>query len=209
MALASIADIRRRELTQAAFEVIKREGLQFTTVAKVEKEAGASKGTLHKYFKNKEELALSSIRRALALRRQDFLKKLKHSQTPSERLWASIALHLHPKYLEPGFSRAWVSIIAEGTEKEPYERIVKALYARDRSNMLHCLRMLLPEHDVPGVVLTLQLFFDGCRYRSGFLAKKPAARQEAQVLLHYLRQNVPRFDSSVAKQEIETWPAFP
>ena len=64
MALASIADIRRRELIQAAFEVIKREGLQFATVAKMEREAGASKGTLHKYFKNKEELALSSIRNA-------------------------------------------------------------------------------------------------------------------------------------------------
>jgi TetR/AcrR family transcriptional regulator, transcriptional repressor of bet genes len=209
MALASIADIRRRELIQAAFEVIKREGLQFATAAKMEKAAGASKGTLHKYFKNKEELALSSIRNALALRRQEFLERLMRVQSPSERLWASIALHLHPKYLEPGFSRAWVSIIAEGTEKKPYARIVQALYARDRSNMLHCLRMLLPEHDVPGVALALQLCFDGCRYRSGFLVKKYTPREEAANLVHYLMHNVPRFDLSVAKQEIETWPAFP
>ena len=209
MALASIADIRRRELIQAAIEVIKRDGLQFATVAKVEKGAGASKGTLHKYFKNKEELAQASIRHALKLRRQDFLERLKRSRTPSERLWASIALHLHPKYLEPGFSRAWVSILAEGTEKKPYARIVKALYARDRSNLSYFLRNMLDSHDVPGTALALQLFFDGCRYRSGFLARKGTAGSEAQVLLHYLRHNVPRFDSSVAQQEIEQWSESP
>jgi TetR/AcrR family transcriptional regulator, transcriptional repressor of bet genes len=206
MALASIADIRRRELIQAAFEVIKRDGLQFATVAKVEKAAGASKGTLHKYFKNKEELAQASIRHALKLRRHDFLERLKRSRTPSERLWASIALHLHPKYLEPGFSRAWVSLIAEGTEKKPYARIIKALYGRDRSNLLYSLRMLLHRTDVTDIALALQLFFDGCRYRSGFMTRKTSARQEAQNLLHYLRHNVPPFSHSVAKQEIESWP---
>jgi len=209
MALASIADIRRRELIRAAFEVIKREGLQFTTVAKMEKEAGASKGTLHKYFKNKEELAQAAVRHALALRRQEFLERLTRAQSPSERLWASIALHLHPKYLEPGFSRAWVSIIAEGTEKEPYARIVKALYARDRSNLVHSLRLLPHQGDAWSAALALQCFFDGCRYRSGFLLKTIAPRQEAQTLLQYLRQNVPRFDSSAAEQEMETWPESP
>jgi TetR/AcrR family transcriptional regulator, transcriptional repressor of bet genes len=209
MALASIADIRRRELIQAAVEVIKRDGLRFATVAEVERGAGASKGTLHKYFKNKEELAQASIRHALKSRRQDFLERLKRSRTPSERLWTSIALHLHPKYLEPGFSRAWVSILAEGAEKKPYARLVKALYARDRSNLLQPLRNLLDSHDVSGTALALQLFFDGCRYRSGFLARKGAAGSEAQVVLHYLRHTVPRFDSSIAKQEIEQWSESP
>jgi len=209
MALASIAEIRRRELIHAAFEVIKREGLQFTTVAKVEKQGGASKGTLHKYFKNKEELAQASIRHALSSRRQDFLKRLKNANTPSERLWASIALHLHPQYLEPGFSRAWVSLIAEGTEKKPYARIIKALYGRDRSNLLYSLRMLLHRTDVTDTASALQLFFDGCRYRAGFMKRKSSARQEAQNLLHYLRHNVPPFNHSVAKQEIETWPESP
>jgi TetR/AcrR family transcriptional repressor of bet genes len=209
MALASIAEIRRRELIQAAFEVIRREGLQFTTVAKVEKQAGASKGTLHKYFKNKEELAQAAVRHALTLRCRDFLKRLKHSKTPSERLWANIALHLHPNYLEPGFSRAWISLIAEGTEKKPYARIVQALYARDRSNLLHCLRRLMPDNEVAGAALALQCFFDGCRYRSGFLVKKYNSRKEVAGLVHYLMHAVPRFDPSVAKQEIETWPESP
>jgi TetR/AcrR family transcriptional repressor of bet genes len=206
MGLASIADIRRRELVQAAFDVIKRDGLQFATVAKMEKAAGASKGTLHKYFKNKDELAHTAVRHALALRYGDFLQRLKRSETPSERLWASIALHLHPKYLEPGFSRAWISLIAEATEKKPYARIVQALYARDRSNLLHSLRMLLPQGDVEGTAFAVQIFFDGCRYRSGFLVKKYRPRKEAANLLQYLMHTVPRFDLSVARQEIETWP---
>jgi AcrR family transcriptional regulator len=206
MGLASIADIRRRELVQAAFQVIKREGLQFATAAKMEKEAGTSKGMLHKYFRNKEELAHAAVRHALALRCEDFLKRLKRSETPSARLWASIALHVHPKYLEPGFSRAWISLIAEGTEKKPYARIVKALYARDCSNLVHSLRLLRHEGDAWGAALALQCFFDGCRYRSGFLVRKYKPRKEMANLLHYLMHTVPGFDSSVARQEIETWP---
>jgi TetR/AcrR family transcriptional repressor of bet genes len=209
MALASIADIRRRELIHAAFGIIKREGLQFTTVAKVEKHAGASKGTLHKYFRNKEELARTAVRHALALRRQEFLERLTRAKSPSERLWANIALHLQPKYLEPGFSRAWISLVAEGTEKKPYARIVQALYARDRSNLRHCLGRLLPDNEVPCAALALQCFFDGCRYRSGFLVKKYTPRKEVTSLLHYLMHTVPRFDSSAAMQEIETWPESP
>jgi TetR/AcrR family transcriptional regulator, transcriptional repressor of bet genes len=209
MGLASIADIRRRELVHAAFEVIKREGLQFATVAKMEKAAGASKGTLHKYFKNKEELAQAAVRHALASRRQEFLERLTRAKSPSERLWASIALHLHPKYLEPGFSRAWISILAEGTEKKPYARIVKALYARDRSNLVHSLRLLRHEGDAWGAALALQCFFDGCRYRSGFLVRKYKPRKEVTNLVHYLMHTVPRFDPSLAKQEIETWRESP
>jgi hypothetical protein len=86
---------------------------------------------------------------------------------------------------------------------------VKVLYERERSNLLHSLRILPHKHDVPGTALALQLFFDGCRYRSGFLLKKYLPREEAAHLLHFLIHNVPHFDPSVAKQEIETWPDSP
>ena len=40
MTLARIRDIRRYELLQAAYEVLKREGLQATTIDKIGLEAG-------------------------------------------------------------------------------------------------------------------------------------------------------------------------
>jgi TetR/AcrR family transcriptional repressor of bet genes len=204
MALAPIADIRRRELVEAAWEVIKRDGLQFATTAKIEREAGASRGTIHKYFKHREALLGQSVRHALAYRQQELVGRLRRSGSPSERLWSIIAVNLHPRYLEPGFSRAWISIVAEGTEKEAYERLVKAVYSREHSNIAHCLRLL--RHTRDDTALALQLFFDGSRYRSGFLTKTYTAKDEARRFMHFMTHSVPPFDRSQAEQEISTWP---
>ena len=204
MALASIAAIRRRELIQAAWEVIKRDGLQFATTAKIEGEAGASRGTIHKYFQHRNELLERSVRHTLAQRQQDLIKRLRRSGSPSERLWSIIAINLHPRYLERGYSRAWISILAEGTETKPYERLVKALYGRERSNLVHSLRLM--GHDGADAALALQLFFDGSRYHSGFLTRPYPPKDEAQRLLHFLAHNVPRFDFREAEQEIGAWP---
>ena len=43
MTIARIRDIRRRELLEAALEIIKREGLQATTLGIIAEQAGASK----------------------------------------------------------------------------------------------------------------------------------------------------------------------
>jgi TetR/AcrR family transcriptional repressor of bet genes len=204
MPLAPIADIRRRELVEAAWEIIKRDGLQFAATAKIEREAGASRGTIHKYFKHREELLERSVRHALAQRQRELVHRLTRSGSPSERLWSIIAVNLHPRYLEPGFSRAWISIVAEGTEKKAYERLVKAVYGREHSNIAHCLRLM--RHNIDDTALALQLFFDGSRYRSGFLTKTYAAKEEAQRLMHFMMHNVPRFNRGEAEQEISTWP---
>jgi AcrR family transcriptional regulator len=67
MTLARIRDIRRHELLQAAYEILKREGFQATTIDKIALEAGAAKGIVHHYFPNKRELILAALRYAHGL----------------------------------------------------------------------------------------------------------------------------------------------
>jgi hypothetical protein len=144
------------------------------------------------------------VRHAFAQRQQELVKRLKRSGSPSERLWSIMAVNLHPRYLEPAFSRAWISILAEGTESKPYERLMRVLYARERSNLAYSLQLM--GHDGADTALALQLFFDGSRYRSGFLTRTYSAKEEAQRLMHFMMHNVPSFDRRQAEQEISTWP---
>jgi AcrR family transcriptional regulator len=51
-----IEDIRRSELVQAAIEVIAKRGFDRTTVRDIAKSAGAAAGSVHYYFKSKDEL---------------------------------------------------------------------------------------------------------------------------------------------------------
>lgn len=198
---SSIQEIRREELMDATFQVIKREGLRFTTVSRIEKEAGASKGTVHYYFRDRENLIELSVRRVFALRNSQFLKKLKASKTPSERLWSIIAVNLDPKYLEPGFCRFWISFSAEATEQSRSARILKALHARERSNLIYSLKLLHHEPNVRSAALALKLQFEGARQRAGFLTIKYSPHRECAHLLMYLKQNIPNFDVSAAEKK--------
>jgi TetR/AcrR family transcriptional regulator, transcriptional repressor of bet genes len=201
MPLIPIRNIRRQQLLEAAFEIMKREGLQNATIEKIAKEAGVSEGNIHHYFESKEELIELSIRLVLDLRRKELVKRLEQSQTPSERLWAVIALNLDPKYLEPGFCRFWISFSAEATEQSRSARILKALHARERSNLIYSLKLLHHEPNVRSAALALKLQFEGARQRAGFLTIKYSPHRECAHLLMYLKQNIPNFDVSAAEKK--------
>ena len=62
MKLTRISEIRRRELRQAAYEVLQTEGMAGATIEKVAQKAGASKGIVHHYFKTKQQLFEHAMR---------------------------------------------------------------------------------------------------------------------------------------------------
>jgi TetR/AcrR family transcriptional regulator, transcriptional repressor of bet genes len=201
MGLTPIKDIRRQELLDAAFESIKKHGIQATTIASIAEEAGVSKGTIHHYFKNREELIELAVRRIFTMRHADVLNKLKVAKTPSERLWAVVSVNLDPRYLGLGFCRAWISIAAEVTENVRFARLLRVHHARERSNLIHALHELGHEPNVNSVALGLKLLFEGARHRAGFLTKKLTAEEEKMHVLAYLGACAPKFDQSAAKQQ--------
>ena len=193
MGLSSIKDIRRQELLDAAFKSIKKRGIQATTIASIAEEAGVSKGTIHHYFKDREELIELAVRRIFSMRHEAVVEKLRAAKTPSDRLWAVISVNLDPQYLELGFCRAWISIAAEATENVRFARVLRVHHARERSNLLHALRAMDHQPDVNSVALGLKLLFEGARHRAGFLTQKLTPEQETEHVLAYLKACVPNF----------------
>jgi len=56
MARAKIADIRRREILEAAFKVFSEKGYHNTSMADIAAELGVAHGTVYRYYKNKLDI---------------------------------------------------------------------------------------------------------------------------------------------------------
>ncbi|GAB4221128.1 MAG: TetR family transcriptional regulator [Spirochaetes bacterium] len=58
----NIIEVRRNQLTRAAYKVVSRKGYYNFTVRDIAREAGLSTGLVHYYFKNKDDLLVSVLR---------------------------------------------------------------------------------------------------------------------------------------------------
>jgi TetR/AcrR family transcriptional repressor of bet genes len=199
MPRAPIKDIRRHELLQAAFEIIKRQGLQAATLSSIAEEAGVSKGIVHHYFNNKQQLIEQSMRYAHASRRKDLVNRLSLAQTPSDRLWAVISVILDEKYFQPGFCKAWVSFFAETYSDDRLAKVHKAIQRRESSNLVHALLAFLPRAEARRTDIGIRALVEGFRFR---LAAVPPADFDSRVpvvqVLAFLGRKVRAFDQSAA-----------
>jgi TetR/AcrR family transcriptional repressor of bet genes len=199
MPLAQIKDIRRQELLEAAFEIIKRHGLQAATLSSIAEEAGASKGIVHHYFKNKQQLIEQAMRYAHTTRRNDLLERFSVAQTPSERLWAVISVILDEKYFQPGFCKAWISFFAESFSDDRLARLHTAIQRRESSNLIHALLPFLTQAEARRTAIGIRALVEGYRFRLGAV---PPTSFDSSVpiiqVLGFLKRKVTGFDQSSA-----------
>ncbi|MGH6875401.1 MAG: TetR family transcriptional regulator [Aestuariivirgaceae bacterium] len=169
MSLARIRDIRRRELLEAAYQVLKREGLHATTTDKIALEAGAAKGIVHHYFPNKRELILAALRYAHALRRNEIVRRLQLASTPQARLAAIIDVNLGDTYLTHEYCRLWIAAAVEALNDPEFARLQRIIRHRERSTMLHVIRQLVPKGDTDEVLLAIRALVEACRLWVGYI----------------------------------------
>lgn len=60
--IPDLADLRKAQLTRAAFNVVSERGYYNFTMMDIANEAGVSSGLVHYYFKNKQGLLLNLLR---------------------------------------------------------------------------------------------------------------------------------------------------
>ncbi|CAM5487653.1 HTH-type transcriptional regulator BetI [Mycolicibacterium aubagnense] len=167
MKLTRISDIRRRELRQAAFAVLQKEGAAGTTLEKVAAQAGASKGIVLHYFRSKQELFEHAMREANAVLRDAVIVRLRRARTSAERLDAVIEGNFEPHLFQPSVCHAWLSLCAEVPRDENLARIQTVLHARMRSNLMSALRQLAPAALAEEVALGVTALIDGLWLRLG------------------------------------------
>jgi TetR/AcrR family transcriptional repressor of bet genes len=189
MALSSISDIRRRELRAAAFRVLQREGVAGTTLEKVAVEAGASKGIVLHYFRSKAELFEQVMREANLVLRDRVILRLAKAQSPRDRLRAVIEGNFEPDLFNAPVCHAWLSLCAEVPRSPELARIQRAIHARMQSNLMSCLRPLLPMDQAASKATQISALIDGLWLKLGLAPNTVTPQQAVELTMDLLGQN--------------------
>ncbi|MGV3549615.1 transcriptional regulator BetI [Rhizobium sp.] len=167
MRLTKLSEIRRRELRQAAMVVLRREGAAGTTLEKVAMQAGASKGIVLHYFRNKQELFEQAMREGNLRLRDRVSARMKSACTPFQRLWAIVSENLGEEaYLAPN-GHAWLSLLAEAPREPQLARVQRAIHSRMHSNLMSALTPVMQRADAISLARALSAVIDGFWVRLG------------------------------------------
>lgn len=191
MGLTPISEIRRRELKQAAFEVLQTEGVHGATLEKVARHAGASKGIVLHYFRDKQQLFSETMRHANALLRDEVVRRLGEARDPSARLWAIVEANFAPQFFRPSICHAWLSLCAEVPRDRELARVQRVIHARMRSNLASALVDLVPRGEIDPVALGITTLIDGLWLRAGLQAGGIDGRAALAQMRDYVAHRIP------------------
>jgi TetR/AcrR family transcriptional repressor of bet genes len=192
MKLIRISEIRRRELRQAAYEVLQTEGMAGATIEKVALKAGASKGIVLHYFKNKQQLFEHAMRHSNALLRDGVIARMRRARTPDERLWAIIEGNFSKEFFTPGICHAWLALCAEVPREPQLARIQRVVHARMRSNLISALAPLVPSDQCEAIALGITSLIDGLWLRLGLRPGDVSAPGALAQMTDYLDHRIPK-----------------
>ncbi len=84
----NLLNLRRAQLTKAAYKVVAQKGYNDFTIKDIAEEAGLSTGLVHYYFKNKEELLFKLLKEMNSNLRYNLKKALTELTEPKDKLMA-------------------------------------------------------------------------------------------------------------------------
>lgn len=209
MARQTIGEIRRAELSQAAFDALVQFGMRGTTLERVAKIAGVSKGVVLHHFKDKDALFEAVQRKTYTVLRECVVELLHHADTPLERLYAIIVGNFAEPVFQQEICHAWISLCSDVPHQHQSQRIQTVVHARMRSNLLSALHPLMPPEHARQTAFQLRTVMDGIWLRASFQAQPMPGRQGVDhvdyAARHLLRDVVPDMDDlEAARQKMET-----
>jgi TetR/AcrR family transcriptional regulator, transcriptional repressor of bet genes len=191
MKLTRLSEIRRRELRQAAVTVMQREGAAATTLEKVAAEAGASKGIVLHYFRNKQELFEQAMREANLGLRNRVAAAMRDAETPFQRVWAIIEENLGEQAYRPPHGHAWLSLCAEAPREPQLARIQKVIHARMHSNLMSALLHMTARPEAERLALSISALIDGLWVRLGLGDTTVTSAIALDMVYRFLEVSVP------------------
>ena len=193
MRSSSIRNIRRAELSVAAFEAVIEYGLRRTTLDKVGNKAGLSKGVVLHHFKDKSALLAAVFRRSNSLLSESVIELYKYAENPYERLWAIIVANFFGSIFNHKVCQAWVSLISEVPHNHECQRIQIACNNRIGSNLRHELKHLLEPEEAKSASKQLGILIDGLWMRGG-LSVEPVESSAAISDIEFALSKLVPFD---------------
>ncbi len=160
-------DAKTRQILQAARTILARRGFAGTTVSLVATEAGVSRGLLHYYFKNKEEMLARVIDENMAasvVMVEDLLSRSRSATEIADRLVEALQQLFK---LDPDFFSLFFEAEAAARQSPALEAQLQALYGDFRRAVQEGLQAAVARGDIappiptPGLSAILTSIIDG------------------------------------------------
>ena len=174
-----IRDVRRQDMQKAAFDLLAEAGFHGATLGKIAERLGMSRGLVHHYFKDKDELLEAAVRYGNRLISEHVAANLRRCTTPRARLEAIVEANFNENIYILGRAQYWISYCAQATAAERFGRLLRIQNSRMRSNLLHDLRQLLPAAEAERLADLLSMLMDGMWVR---MAVSGAYPQKAEAI---------------------------
>jgi TetR/AcrR family transcriptional regulator, transcriptional repressor of bet genes len=165
MARASLRDIRKQEIIDAAIDVIGEVGLSDATLNMIGKRAGLSAPLMVHYFEDKSLIIEASMRQISAVLSREFVGRIGPATDHAQRLDALIEACFSTVNFAPGVNAAWLEFWLQIPRKPALKRLHKAIAARFWSNIRFAFSGLVPKTAVDDGVHGLAALIDGFWWR--------------------------------------------
>ncbi len=182
---------RRREVSEAAWRVIVREGLDRASMRAIAKEMDCTIGLVNHHFRNKQELMLFALHRVTE-RLQAMMQTAIENVSGTEQLVAMLSSFLPLDQERQGILKVWVaflgyavgrdSLMAEHQQSAGHLRdvIIQELQALQAANLIHA--EMVPEVEANALLALV----NGVSLDSLIQAQRLSPDQQQQVIRRYV-----------------------
>ncbi len=182
--------MRRRDLGQAVWRVIRRDGLARASVREVAREAGVSSGSLRHYFGSQSELMVFAMRLVIE-RIEARLAALEVPQDPLPAARAVFAELLPLDEERQAENEVWLAFTARALVEPELRELCHEAYDSLRFACRRWVAPLLPrssEHTVEMEAERLFALVDGLAVHGAMHPEQATAHRLLAVLEHHLHQ---------------------
>ena len=186
--------IRRSALIDATIHEIGVHGSLDVTVGQIARRAGMSPALAHHYFGSKEAIFTAAMRHILGHYGAEVRGALSMAKTPHQRVEAIVRASFTPAQFRPEMVSAWLNFYVQAQRSDAARRLLHVYQRRLRSNLLHALRQIAPDH-ARTLTRGLAAMIDGLYIRQALGEGGVAPEAAIAVLLHYLNTSLPGEDT--------------
>ncbi len=122
------SDIRKPEILKHLYQVLEKEGLEGTTLAKVADSMGVNSGLLIHYYKTKDEMIVAMVDYMLEMYANIYISKLNEVQEPQLRLNNMIDTFFCPDWTKRGTDTVFYSCYALSFRNKRVKKRFKNMY---------------------------------------------------------------------------------
>ena len=180
-----MAPIRRKQLVDAAIDVIHELGFANATVARIARRAGVSSGIVHHYFADKDELLFATMRTLLAELRRDTVERQRKARSPEERVEAVIEASFGEQQFDERVFSAWLALYGNARQSDRLKRILTLYHRRLKANLMFDLVKLTGRAHADELAEAIGAIIDGLWLRYALTGKPDKPEQPRSIARNY------------------------